>query len=168
VRHVAFLALGSNIGDRLANLRAAIQALEPEVNPTECSPVYETPPWGYTGQPKFLNQVVMAETDLSPADLLVYLKDIETGLGREKSFRYGPRLIDLDILFYDHQVIDSPPLTIPHPRMQNRGFVLLPLVDLAPDFKHPVLGMRMQDLLANVDTIDIDLYSPGGCGEQNE
>jgi len=168
VKHVAFLALGSNIGDRLAHLRAAIQALEPEVNPTECSPVYETPPWGYTDQPKFLNQVVMAETDLSPADLLIYLKDIEEGLGREKSFLYGPRLIDLDILFYDHQVINSPPLTIPHPRMHDRGFVLMPLNDLAPDFEHPVLGVCVHELLADLDTLEIDLYSPGGCGEQNE
>ena len=160
--HVTYLGLGSNIGDRLQNLQAAITALEPEVHPLECSPVYETPPWGYLDQPNFLNQVVMAETELSPGELLRYLKEIEKDLGRQDSFLNGPRKIDLDIIFFDDAVIDSPPITIPHPRMDDRGFVLLPLADLAPEFKHPVLDLSVQDMLAQVAVGGIELFSPGG------
>ena len=165
--HVVFLALGSNIGDRQINLQAAIHALEPEVHPTACSPVYETPPWGYLDQPKFLNQVIKAETHLSPSKLLDYIKEIEQKQGRQETFRNGPRLIDLDIIFYDQEVIDSPPLTIPHPRLENRAFVLVPLADLAPHYMHPILGVSILDLLAKVDNQGIDWYSPGGCNEQN-
>lgn len=154
------------MGDRLSNLQAAISALEPKVHPMECSPVYETPPWGYLDQPNFLNQVVKAETDLSPGDLLTYLKDIETDLGRQDTFLNGPRKIDLDIIFFDDAVIESPPITIPHPRMDNRGFVLLPLADLAPELKHPVLELSVQDLLAQVEVGDIEWFSPGGCGNE--
>lgn len=161
--HVTYLGLGSNIGDRLQNLQAAINALEPEVHPVECSPVYETPPWGYLDQPNFLNQVVKAETELSPGELLRYLKEIEKDLGRQDSFLNGPRKIDLDIIFYDDAVIESPPITIPHPRMDDRGFVLLPLADLAPEFKHPVLDLSVQDMLAQVAVGDIEWFSPGGC-----
>jgi len=161
--HVTYLGLGSNIGDRLQNLQAAINALEPEVHPVECSPVYETPPWGYLDQPNFLNQVVKAETELSPGELLRYLKEIEKDLGRQDSFLNGPRKIDLDIIFFDDAVIESPPITIPHPRMDDRGFVLLPLADLAPEFKHPVLDLSVQDMLAQVAVGDIEWFSPGGC-----
>lgn len=154
------------MGDRLSNLQAAISALEPKVHPMECSPVYETPPWGYLDQPNFLNQVVKAETDLSPGDLLTYLKDIEKDLGRQDTFLNGPRKIDLDIIFFDDAVIESPPITIPHPRMDNRGFVLLPLADLAPELKHPVLEISVQDLLAQVEVGDIEWFSPGGCGNE--
>lgn len=166
--HVTYLGLGSNIGDRLQNLQAAINALEPEVHPVECSPVYETPPWGYLDQPNFLNQVVMAETELSPGELLRYLKEIEKDLGRQDSFLNGPRKIDLDIIFFDDAVIDSPPITIPHPRMDDRGFVLLPLADLAPEFKHPVLDLSVQDMLAQVAVGDIEWFSPGGCEGESE
>lgn len=161
--HVTYLGLGSNIGDRLQNLQAAINALEPDVHPVECSPVYETPPWGYLDQPNFLNQVVKAETELSPGELLRYLKEIEKDLGRQDSFLNGPRKIDLDIIFFDDAVIESPPITIPHPRMDDRGFVLLPLADLAPEFKHPVLDLSVQDMLAQVAVGDIEWFSPGGC-----
>ncbi len=161
--HVTYLGLGSNIGDRLQNLQAAINALEPEVHPVECSPVYETPPWGYLDQPNFLNQVVKAETELSPGELLRYLKEIEKDLGRQDSFLNGPRKIDLDIIFFDDAVIESPPITIPHPRMDDRGFVLLPLADLAPEFNHPVLDLSVQDMLAQVAVGDIEWFSPGGC-----
>lgn len=163
-----FIALGSNIGDRAANLNAAIKAMEPEVHPRECSPVYETPPWGYLDQPKFLNQVIEAETDLSPASLLDYLKKIEVEVGRRETFRYGPRLIDLDIIFYDGEVIDSPPLIIPHPRLEERSFVLMPLADLAPDYRHPILGDSVKDMLARVDSKGIITISPGGCAEVTE
>ena len=165
--HLVFIALGSNLGDRAANLQAAIEALEPEVHTLKCSPVYETPPWGYSDQPQFLNQVVEAETDLSPVALLECMKKIEVQLGRQETFRFGPRLIDLDIIFYDREVIDSPPLTIPHPRLETRAFVLMPLADLAPQNLHPKLGVTVLDLLAKVDKQDIVWHSPGGCNEQS-
>ncbi|MCI0446540.1 2-amino-4-hydroxy-6-hydroxymethyldihydropteridine diphosphokinase [bacterium] len=150
-----FLALGSNLGDREANLRNAINALPPMVNVVRESPIYETEPWGFEDQPKFLNQVVEAETDLPPFELLSYIKKIETELGREPTFRYGPRLIDLDILFYDNLIIRRPTLTIPHPKLHERSFVLTPLADLAPDFMHPVLHKTIQQLLKNLNQEDI-------------
>jgi 2-amino-4-hydroxy-6-hydroxymethyldihydropteridine diphosphokinase len=149
--HTIYIALGTNLGDRLANLRTAIDRLSPDVTVLAESHIYETPPWGYEDQPAFLNMVVKAETDLEPEVLLKFLKQLEVDLGREKSVRWGPRLIDLDILFYDDLVIESPPLVIPHPRLHQRGFVLLPLADVAPDFVHPLLGKRVWELLAGVD-----------------
>ena len=166
--HLVFIALGSNLGDRAANLQAAIEALEPEVHTLKCSPVYETPPWGYSDQPQFLNQVVEAKTELSPIALLEHMKKIEVQLGRQETFRFGPRLIDLDIIYYDDEVIDSPPLIIPHPRMAERGFVLMPLADLAPDFRHPILGDSVSDLLSKVETLGIFRVPPEGCGELDE
>ncbi|MBE9474408.1 MAG: 2-amino-4-hydroxy-6-hydroxymethyldihydropteridine diphosphokinase [Chloroflexi bacterium] len=166
--HLVFIALGANLGDRAANLQAAIEALEPEVHTLKCSPVYETPPWGYSDQPQFLNQVVEAETDLSPIALLEHMVKIEVQLGRQETFRFGPRLIDLDIIYYDDEVIDSPPLIIPHPRMAERGFVLMPLADLAPDFRHPILGDSVSDLLSKVETLGIFRVPPEGCGELDE
>ncbi len=164
--HTVFLALGSNLGDRAANLRAAIEAVKPEVQIINCSAVYETPPWGYTDQPKFLNQVVEGETSLSPEELLEHIKEIEVRLGRQETFQFGPRIIDLDIIFFDDQVIDSPPLIIPHPRMAERGFVLIPLADLAPQFQHPILGDSVSDLLSKVDQAGVVMFSPKGCGEK--
>ena len=166
--HLVYIALGSNLGDRAANLQAAIDAFKPEIHPLKCSPVYETPPWGFSDQPQFLNQIVEAETDLSPGALLKYLKKIEVQLGRQKIFRYGPRLIDLDIIFYEDKVIDSPPLIIPHPHMAERGFVLMPLADLAPDFRHPILGDSVSDLLSKVDTDGIIRVSPEGGSKVSE
>jgi 2-amino-4-hydroxy-6-hydroxymethyldihydropteridine diphosphokinase len=150
-----FLALGSNLGDRRGNLQAALAALVPQVRLRRASPVYETPPWGYTDQPAFLNQVVEVETDLDPWELLAYLKEIERQLGRRPSIRNGPRVIDLDILFYNDRIIDMPGITVPHPRLHERGFVLAPLADLAPDFRHPVLNKNVRQLLAQVDTAGI-------------
>jgi 2-amino-4-hydroxy-6-hydroxymethyldihydropteridine diphosphokinase len=166
--HVIYIGLGSNLGERLENLQAAIAALEPEVHPIECSSVYETPPRGYLDQPNFLNQVVMAETEFSPEDLLSHLKGIEADLGRQETFHYGPRMIDLDIIFFDDAVIDSHPITIPHPRMESRGFVLLPLADLAPNLEHPVLGVTVQELLAQVEVLGIEWFSPGDCSDGTE
>lgn len=146
-----YLALGSNLGDRAANLRQAIHALSPEVAVCQESSVYLTPPWGYQDQPSFLNQVIAAHTDLEPLPLLQTLKVIETEMGRHKTFRYGPRLIDLDILFYGQRVIDIEGLQIPHPRLAERAFVLIPLHEIAPDLIHPVLQLSISDLLAQVD-----------------
>lgn len=150
-----FLALGSNLGDRRRNLQAALAALAPQVRLLRASPVYETPPWGYADQPAFLNQAVEVETDLDPWELLAFLKEIERQLGRRPGIRNGPRVIDLDILFYNDRIIDMPGITIPHPRLHERGFVLAPLADLAPDFKHPVLCKNVRQLLAQVDTAGI-------------
>ena len=149
--HTIYIALGTNLGDRLANLRAAIDAFDPEIIVTAESHVYETPPWGYEDQPAFLNMVVKAETDLEPESLLAYLKQLEVELGREDNFRWGPRLIDLDILFYDDLVIESPPLVIPHPRLHERGFVLIPLLDIAPDIVHPKFQVRVEEFLPKSD-----------------
>lgn len=156
--HTVYIALGTNLGDRLANLRAAVAALSPDVRVVAESPVYETPPWGYADQPAFLNMAVEAETDLGPGALLDFLKRLETELGRVESFRYGPRQIDLDILFYDDLVLDTPPLIIPHPRLHERAFVLVPLADLAPALVHPILQKSIVELLASVNPTGIYLH----------
>ncbi len=154
-----YLALGANLGDRAANLRAALAALPPAVRVTAASPIYETPPWGYTDQPAFLNMALRGETDLSPLALLDFLKVLETDLGRRESFRWGPRLIDLDILFYDDLVRDTPPLVIPHPRLHERAFVLVPLADVAPALSHPTLGKTIAELLPGCDTAGMKLFT---------
>lgn len=149
--HRVFLSLGTNLGNRAANLRAALAGLAPALRVRRASPVYETEPWGYTDQPAFLNQVIEAETSLSPDDLLATLKRLEEDLGRKPTFRYGPRLIDLDVLFYDDQVVEGENLAIPHPRIAERAFVLVPLADLAPDFVHPQRGQTVREMLAALD-----------------
>jgi 2-amino-4-hydroxy-6-hydroxymethyldihydropteridine diphosphokinase len=152
-----FLGLGTNLGDRRANLQAAWQALPPQVQPLRASRIYETPPWGFAAQPNFLNQVFEAHTLLPPMDLLDHVKQIETRLGRIPTFRNGPRLIDIDILFYGDQVIHLPGLDIPHPRVQERAFMLVPLCDLAPDLLHPVLFQSLSRLAGQVDTTGVEV-----------
>jgi 2-amino-4-hydroxy-6-hydroxymethyldihydropteridine diphosphokinase len=156
--HDVYLALGTNLGDRLANLRVALRSLLPDVELAAVSRVYETPPWGFTDQPAFLNMALHARTMLEPESLLRKLKTLEVELGREQTFRWGPRLIDLDILFYDDLVLDSPSLVIPHKRLHERAFVLVPLGDVAADFIHPVFGKTVAELLAGMDTSGIVLY----------
>ena len=158
MNHTVYIALGTNLGERLGNLRAAIESMLPEVVVLAELHVYETPPWGVEDQPAFLNMVVKAGTGLEPKPLLTYLKQIEAQLGREESVRWGPRLIDLDILFYDDLIIDTPPLVIPHPRLHERAFVLVPLVDIAPDYVHPVFGQSVRELLVRVNTKGIELF----------
>lgn len=149
--HIVYLALGSNLGNRAANLKEAIAALSPQMEVQARSQVYETPPWGYTDQEKFFNQVLKVKTYLAPEPLLKHLKRLEVALGRKASFQNGPRLIDIDILFFDDLVFESPALVIPHPRVHERGFVLLPMMDIAPDFVHPVKQKSVRDLLAGCD-----------------
>jgi 2-amino-4-hydroxy-6-hydroxymethyldihydropteridine diphosphokinase len=155
---IIYLALGTNLADRMDNLQRAVAALPPAVSVTALSSVYETPPWGYADQPAFLNMALTAETDLEPLALIAFLKKLETDLGREKTFRNGPRLIDIDILFYDDLRIDEPGLVIPHPRLHERAFVLVPLNDIAPNLIHPELGRAVRDLLKDVDTKGVDFY----------
>jgi 2-amino-4-hydroxy-6-hydroxymethyldihydropteridine diphosphokinase len=156
--HMIYLALGSNLGDRLANLNQAIAALTPQMEVKAKSSVYETPPWGYEDQPKFLNQVIKAKTYLDPEPLLKHLKRLEVTLGRQESFSNGPRLIDMDILFYDDLVFNGPSLIVPHPRLHERGFVLLPLLDIAPDLVHPILKKSVREMAAECDRAGIEKF----------
>lgn len=153
-----FIGLGSNLGDRLGFLNRAIKSLLPEVSPLRSSHVYQTPPWGFTDQPQFLNQVVEAQTDLEPEELLKKLKQIERKLGRIETIRYGPRCIDLDILFYGNAIIQSESLIIPHPLLAERTFVLVPMNELSPNFIHPQLMTKISDLLQELDFSDIEQY----------
>ncbi len=144
------LALGSNLGDRAENLRAARQALAPDFLLGVCSGLYETEPAYVLDQPRYYNQVCQATTALSPIAALQRLKALESQLGRVPSTRFGPRLIDLDLLFYDDQVLDTPELVLPHPRLAERPFVLVPLAEIAPKLVHPRLGVTVTDLLARL------------------
>lgn len=146
--HIVYLALGSNMGDRLENLKEAMSALPPQMVVKAKSHIYETLPWGYEDQPKFLNQVLKAQTYVEPEPLLKHIKRLEIALGRKPSFQNGPRLIDIDILFYDDLVLNTPALSLPHPRLHERGFVLLPLMDIAPDLVHPVTKKSVREMVA--------------------
>ena len=148
MNHTVYLSLGTNMDNRPANLKSAISSLPPQLDVKKKSHVYETPPWGYTEQDKFLNQVVMAKTYLEPEPLIKHIKRLEVALGRKATFRYGPRLIDIDILFYDDLVLETPSLTIPHPHLHERGFVLVPMMDIAPDFVHPVKKKSVREMAA--------------------
>lgn len=159
--HTVFIALGTNLGDRQANLRAALDGLAPQVKLLAESALYETEPWGFADQPAFLNMVLHAATDLAPLALLEHLKTLESSLGRMPSFRNGPRLIDLDILFYDDLILETPALTIPHPRLHERAFVLVPLADLAPQLIHPVLGRSVAQLSEAVDRRGVNRFEVG-------
>ncbi len=152
------LGLGSNLGRRQDHLRRALTALAERLEITATSPVYETAPMYVTDQPLFLNMVVRGETEMAAAALLAWLKSLEARLGRTASVRFGPRAIDLDILFYGRDVVATPTLTIPHPRLAERAFVLRPLADIAPCWTHPVTGRRVDEMLADLgETPEVSL-----------
>ena len=164
-RVTAYLGLGSNLGKREANLLEAAKRLvqDQRVSIGRASSLYETAPWGYTDQPFFLNWVLEIETALEPVPLLARVQEVEHEVGREPSFRYGPRLIDIDILLYGGLTLSlgTPDLQIPHPRMEQRAFVLVPLVELAAELVHPKLLLTIQELARRVDGKDgITLWGP--------
>lgn len=144
---VIYIGIGSNIGDREANCKKAIELLQTKgIVTTKISSIYETEPWGVKEQPKFLNMALEAETNLSPEKLLIALKDIEKQMKREYAIKWGPRIIDLDLLFYDNIILDTDDLKIPHPLICKRDFVLLPLSEIAPNKVHPVEGKTIIQL----------------------
>ena len=157
--HIVYLALGSNMGNRLANLKAAISNVTPQMTVKKKSSVYETPPWGFKEQDAFLNQVIKVKTSLAPEPLLRHLKRLEVALGRVPNFQNGPRLIDIDILFFDNMIIETPPLIVPHPRLHERAFVLVPLAEIEPDFIHPILQKSVSKLLEDLDQSEIKLFT---------
>lgn len=145
----AFVALGSNLGDRAVNLQAAVVALRELGEVRAVSPIYETAPVGFLAQPDFLNAVALLGTALPPEGLLDALLHIERSHGRDRQHAVpkGPRTLDLDLLDYDGRVLETPRLTLPHPELKNRAFVLRPLLDLAPDWRHPVSHATAAELL---------------------
>lgn len=151
-----YLSLGSNLEDRYANLRLALARLQDRLTITALSPVYATEPWGGIDQPSFLNLCVGAVTDLDPMALLAFVKSVEIGMGRTSSVRWGPRLIDIDILFYEDLVLQSEGLTIPHPAIAERAFVLAPLADIIPEFRHPQTGQTVRQMLSQIDSSTVE------------
>lgn len=151
---IAFIGLGTNLGDRHYNLERAVDLLPSEkVTIKLLSGIYETEPWGFDSGNSFLNMAARLETELLPEALMLHLLAIETIMGRvRKGNGYSSRIIDLDLLFYDDLVIETDILTLPHPLLHKRYFVLKPLSDIAPDLKHPVLGLTVEKLLRRVES----------------
>jgi len=144
------LALGSNVGDREGFIRKAVLLLSEKIKGIKQASIYLSSPVGFTDQPDFYNTVISGYTDLSPEELLRFVKETERKVGRVKRFRWGPREIDIDVIFYGSKVLQSEKLTIPHPRMEERDFVLIPLAEVEPDFKHPVSGKTALELAERV------------------
>jgi 2-amino-4-hydroxy-6-hydroxymethyldihydropteridine diphosphokinase len=148
VTKTVYLGLGSNIGDREQHLRRAVEQLQgPDLRILRLSPLYETEPVDYTRQPWFVNRVAEAETELFPMQLLARLGRVERALGRVRGIPKGPRVIDIDILFFGRAVVRTAKLEVPHPRIAERRFVLEPLADLAPDLRHPVTRKTIREML---------------------
>ena len=155
-RVTGFLGFGTNIGDRKKNLALALTLLNgrPDLAVLRTSRIYETEPWGLKDQPKFLNMVAEIATSIPPDALLERVKKLEIDMGRESGPRFGPRLIDIDILLIENQMVDKPDLKIPHERLHERAFVLVPLAELSPESIHPVLGITVASLAEKVNGLD--------------
>lgn len=157
----AYLLTGGNMGDRTANLQEAARLINERAGKVVAlSSVYETKAWGNTSQPDFLNQVLIIETALPATVLIEKLMEIEQAMGRLRQEKYGPRQIDIDILFYNDEIIRTATLTIPHPRLHLRNFTLEPLYELSPHLIHPVLGKTIAQLLTeSPDTLNVKKFS---------
>jgi 2-amino-4-hydroxy-6-hydroxymethyldihydropteridine diphosphokinase len=156
---IVYIGIGSNLGNREHNCRRAIELLgQRGVRVRKRSSLYETEPWGVKDQPRFLNMVIEIETELNPQELLEVLKNAETEVGRQKTFTWGPRIIDLDILFYNDLIVNEDNLKIPHPFMHERDFVLRPLVEIAPELRHPLLKMSVRELFNRLDGRESDSH----------
>jgi len=148
-----YLGLGSNMGDRQCNLDRALDLLGQRLRVGEVSSIYDTEPVGNANQPRFLNMVCEVSTRLAPTELLTLIKGIELKIGRVPGRSNSPRPIDIDILFYGNQVMDTPDLVIPHSRLTKRAFVLVPLAEIAPELVHPVSGAAIREILARVSNV---------------
>lgn len=161
------LAFGSNVGDRKAAIERALALIEAELGPLRPSSLYETPPWGVVDQPPFLNLVAAGVTTLDPLPLLRLCQHVERATGRLSSTRWGPRVVDVDLLAYGDVCLRSPDLELPHPRLHERAFVLVPLVEVAPDWRHPRLGLTASELITRLPEDEVRSISrvappPGG------
>lgn len=156
----AYLLTGGNVGDRLQNLTTAAKNIADHCGPViHASSIYETEPWGNSLQPAFLNQVLMVDTSLSARALLNQILRIEETMGRKRKEKYGPRIIDIDLLFYNSDIIRLPHLHVPHPEMLNRRFVMQPLEEIAPEFVHPVFQLPLKKLLLQCeDKLDVKKF----------
>lgn len=150
-----YFSLGSNVGNKQAYLDKAIQMLKHRVDNMVVSSFYVTEPWGKTDQPEFLNLCVKGKTAISPEELLTFVKEIETSLGRKHTQKWGPREIDIDILFYGDKIISNNQIEIPHPFIAERAFVLTPLKEIAPNFVHPKLKKPIIKLAQNIGSSGI-------------
>jgi len=155
-----YLLLGSNVGDRETNIKKACELIRTEISGDMIlSQLYETAAWGKTDQEAFMNQAILIKTDIAPMVLLALLKDIEKRVGRVETEKWGPRVIDIDVLFYGTQIIQDPELQVPHPYLPVRLFALLPLSEIAGDLKHPILKKTIKELLELCpDTSEVKLY----------
>lgn len=170
MKNNAFIALGSNLGDRLDNLHKAIEYIGKlsRVEILKSSSVYLTEPCGTINQPDFFNAVIKTETSFSPRELFIELKKIEKTIGRIETIKWGPRKIDLDLLYYGNYIIDEHDLQIPHKEAENRDFVIIPMLEIEPNFILPLNGARMADISLNKigthvkEKFDVKLYNYAG------